>query len=55
MATKKKAAILRWNPKWIKDPPPPFFKTLDRAAIKQIAQAKINFVNQVKAILKQAQ
>ncbi len=64
MATKKKAAkkagakagsVLAWNPRWIKDPPPPFFKNLNQVAIRQIAAAKTNFANQVKTILKQGQ
>ncbi len=61
MATKKKAAkkgatkavSLRWNPGWIKDPPV-IFRNLDTVAQRQLATAKTNFTNQVKAILKRA-
>jgi hypothetical protein len=55
MAAKKKATILKWNPRWIKDPPPPFFKDLGKVAVRQIAQAKTTFTNRVKTVLKRAQ
>ena len=54
MVTRKittKAAILKFNPEWIKDPPPPFFKGLDRVAIKELAQAKREFTARVKEII----
>jgi len=59
MATKKKAAkkaatkatALKWNPRWIKDPPP-IFRNLDAAERRQLAAAKANFANQVKTILR---
>jgi hypothetical protein len=50
-----KAAILKFNPEWIRDPPPPFFKNLDRTALKEIAAAKKAFEAQVKQILAKAQ
>jgi hypothetical protein len=66
MATKKKAAkkksgkkksapagslVLRFNPRWFADPPPPFFKNLDRVAIRQLAQLKAETAKRVNAIL----
>ena len=46
MVTKKaatkvttKSAVLKFNPEWIKDPPPPFFRNLDRAAQRELKQA----------------
>ena len=53
---KKKAggspeAVLRFNPRWFADPPPPFFKNLDRAAIRELAQLKVNVAKQVNQIL----
>jgi hypothetical protein len=50
-----KAAILKFNPDWIKDPPPPFFRNLDRVAQRQLTQAKRDFTNKVKDILKTGQ
>jgi hypothetical protein len=50
-----KTAILKFNPEWIKDPPPPFFKNLDRAVIREITAAKKQFEAQVKEILTRAQ
>jgi hypothetical protein len=50
-----KAAILKFNPEWIKDPPPPFFKNLDRAAQRELTAAKKQFQAQVKQILARAQ
>jgi hypothetical protein len=55
MAAKKRAAILKWDPRWIKDPPPPFFRDLGKVAVRQIAEAKSTFATRVKAILKRAQ
>jgi len=60
MATKKKAAkkaatkgsvVLRWNPKWIADPAPPWFRNLSPVAQKQIAAAKAAFISKVKSAL----
>jgi hypothetical protein len=54
MATKKKAtktAVLKFKPEWLSDPPPPFFKNLDRAVIREITQAKKDFTTRVKEIL----
>jgi hypothetical protein len=50
-----KTAILKFNPDWIKDPPPPFFKNLDRVAIRELAAARKAFEAQVKQILAKAQ
>jgi len=50
-----KSAILKFRPEWIKDPPPPFFKTLDRVAIQELAQAKLQFAAKVKEILSKSQ
>ncbi|HJP90331.1 MAG TPA: hypothetical protein VJ875_00140 [Pyrinomonadaceae bacterium] len=62
MVTKKaatkvttKSAVLKFNPDWIKDPPPPFFRNLDRAAIRDLAQAKKDFTARVKEILAKGQ
>ncbi|HJZ83234.1 MAG TPA: hypothetical protein VKD91_22895 [Pyrinomonadaceae bacterium] len=59
MATKKKAAkkaaVLRWNPRWIADPPPPFLRQLDKVAVREITQAKKDFAAQVKAALAKGQ
>ena len=58
MVTKKavtKAAILKFNPDWIKDPPPPFFKNLDRVTIRELTQAKKEFQARVKEILAKGQ
>ena len=58
MVAKKKSAktpkslVLKWDPRWIKDPPP-LYRNLDQAIQKQLIQAKTNFANQVKTILKQ--
>ena len=60
MATKKKAAkkaatkgaaVLRWNPKWIADPAPPWFRNLSPVAQRQIAAAKATFISKVKSAL----
>ena len=63
MVTKKKAAKkaggiqakLKFNPEWIKDPVPPFFKNLDRFAIRELATAKREFAARVKDILARGQ
>lgn len=60
MATKKKAAkksasVLRWNPRWIADPPPPFFKQLDKVTVRELKAAKTDFAAQVKTILAKGQ
>ena len=44
-------ALLRFNPRWFADPPPPFFKNLDRAAIRELAQLKATVAKQVNQIL----
>jgi hypothetical protein len=57
--TKKRAAtkatILKFNPEWIKDPVPPFFKNLDAAARRDLAAAKRDFTARVKEILAKSQ
>ncbi|HEX6733155.1 MAG TPA: hypothetical protein VF074_24245 [Pyrinomonadaceae bacterium] len=50
-----KTAILKFNPEWFSDPPPPFFKNLDRLAIRELAAAKKEFQTRVNEILKKAQ
>jgi len=50
-----KTAILKFNPEWFSDPPPPFFKNLDRVAIRELAAAKKEFQTRVNEILKKAQ
>ena len=62
MVTKKaatkvttKSAVLKFNPEWIKDPPPPFFRNLDRAAQRELKQAKQEFTARVKEILARGQ
>jgi len=62
MVTKKKATkkatrtvVLKFNPEWFSDPPPPFFKNLDRAVIRELAQAKKEFTARVKEILVKGQ
>jgi hypothetical protein len=58
MVTRKavtKSTILKFNPDWIKDPPPPFFKNLDRAVIRELTQAKREFQARVKEILAKGQ
>ena len=67
MATKKKAAkkkagkkksaavgaaVLRFNPRWFSDPPPPFFRNLDRAVIRQLAALKTDFAKRVNEVLR---
>jgi len=62
MVTKKaatkvttKSAVLKFNPDWIKDPPPPFFRNLDRVAQRELTQAKKDFTARVKEILAKGQ
>ena len=58
MVTRKaatKVAILKFNPEWIRDPPPPFFKNLDRAVLRELNAAKKQFQAQVKEILARSQ
>jgi hypothetical protein len=62
MVTKKiatkvttKAAVLKFNPEWFTDPPPPFFKNLNRAAQLELAKAKKEFTARVKDILAKGQ
>jgi hypothetical protein len=60
MATKKSTkasskAVLKFNPEWIKDPPPPFFRALDRVSQRKLAQAKREFINTVKEVLRTGQ
>jgi len=58
MVTKKavstKTTVLKWNPKWLVDPVPPF-KNLDRVAQRELAQAKKDFAARVNEILAKAQ
>jgi len=51
----KKALVLRFDPRWIKDPPPPFFKNLDRAVLRDLLAAKRDFQARVKEILTKGQ
>ena len=63
MVTKKKATKkagglsvrLKFNPEWIRDPVPPFFRNLDRLAIRELAAAKREFTARVKDILAKGQ
>ncbi|HVF22517.1 MAG TPA: hypothetical protein VM941_05560 [Pyrinomonadaceae bacterium] len=62
MVTKKaatkvatKASVLKFNPEWFSDPPPPFFKNLDRAALRELQAAKKEFQARVKEILAKGQ
>ena len=57
MVTRKattKTAVLKWNPKWLVDPVPPF-KNLDRALQRELAQAKKDFAAKVNEILAKGQ
>ena len=59
MPTKKpkaatKAAILKFNPEWIKDPVP-FVKLLDRVAQRELTAAKKDFAARVKEIVAKSQ
>ena len=46
-----RVSVLKFNPEWFSDPPPPFFKNLDRVAIRQLAQLKAETAKRVNAIL----
>ena len=50
-----KASVLKFNPEWFSDPPPPFFKNLDRVAQRELQQAKKDFTARVKEILARGQ
>lgn len=47
-----KTAILKFNPEWFSDPPPPFFKNLRPEVIRQLNAAKKDFQVRVNDILK---
>ena len=49
------AAVLKFNPEWFSDPPPPFFKDLNRAAQLELAKAKRDFTARVKEIIAKGQ
>jgi hypothetical protein len=49
-----KASVLKFNPDWVKDEVPPWVR-LDRAAIRDINQAKKDFSKRVSEILAKAQ
>ena len=59
MVTKKrvatKASVLRFDPDWIKDPVPPFFRRLTPAARRELTLAKREFTARVKDILARGQ
>lgn len=62
MVTKKAArkvatrvSVLKFNPEWFSDPPPPFFKNLDRVAQRELKAAKKEFAARVKEILARGQ
>ncbi len=50
-----KASVLKFNPEWFSDPPPPFFKDLNRAAQLELTKAKKEFQARVKEILAKGQ
>jgi hypothetical protein len=50
-----KASVLKFNPEWFSDPPPPFFKNLDRTALRELQAAKKAFTARVKEILAKGQ
>ena len=50
-----KASVLKFNPEWFSDPPPPFFKNLNREAQRELTQAKKEFQARVKEILAKGQ
>ena len=50
-----KAQVLKFNPEWFSDPPPPFFKDLNRAAQLELTKAKKEFQARVKEILAKGQ
>jgi len=51
----KKALVLKFDPRWIKDPTQPFFKNLDRAVLRDLLAAKRDFQARVKEILTKGQ
>ncbi|HEY6804439.1 MAG TPA: hypothetical protein VI306_12755 [Pyrinomonadaceae bacterium] len=50
-----KTPILKFDPKWIVDPGPEGFKLLNKAVVKEIAQAKKEFATRLKDILAKGQ
>jgi len=50
-----KASVLKFNPEWFSDPPPPFFANLNKAAQRELAAAKKEFAARVKEILAKGQ
>ena len=50
-----KGSILKFNPEWFSDPPPPFFANLNKAAQRELAAAKKEFTARVKEILAKGQ
>jgi len=50
-----KASVLKFNPEWFSDPAPPFFANLNKAAQRELAQAKKDFTARVKDILARGQ
>jgi hypothetical protein len=51
LTTAQITRLLKFKVEWIKDPPPPFRQYLDAAALKQIAQAKVDFGKQINQIV----
>ena len=50
-----KASVLKFNPEWFSDPPPPFFANLNKAALKELTAAKKEFTARVKEIIAKGQ
>lgn len=50
-----KISVLKFNPEWFSDPPPPFFANLNKAAQRELAAAKKEFTARVKEILAKGQ
>jgi hypothetical protein len=50
-----KASVLKFNPEWFSDPPPPFFKNLNAQARRELTAAKREFQARVKEILARGQ
>jgi len=50
-----KASVLKFNPEWFSDPPPPFFANLNKAAQRELTAAKKEFTARVKEILAKGQ
>ena len=48
-------SLLKFKIDWIKDPVPVFRRYLDRASLKQVAQAKADFGKQINSIVKNRQ